>query len=65
MTSKPLIEIIAQTMTKTPPMTAAGMAEIKADNLLEKPKIINQMPALMKTLRLATPVIEMMPALVE
>lgn len=65
MTCKPLIAIMPHTMTNIPPITAAGMAEIKAANFPEKPNNINQAPAATKTRRLAIPVIEVTPAFVE
>lgn len=50
---------------KDPPITGAGIAAKKADNLAKKPKTINQLPAAMKTRLEATPVMEITPALVE
>ena len=65
MTWIPLIEMMPQTMANMPPMTAVGIEEIKAANLPEHPKRINHPPTARKTRRLATPVMEIMPALVE
>lgn len=64
-TCNPLIEMIPQMIIKTPPMTEAGIAEIRAANLPEKPNTKNQIPTAINTRRLATPVIEMIPAFVE
>ena len=61
----PLIAMMPQTITNTPPITADGITEIKAANLLEKPNNINQAPAAIKTRRLAIPVMEIIPAFVE
>jgi len=63
-TFRPLSMMVAQMMAKMPPITGAGIADRKAASLLKNPKMINQMPAEMKTFLLATPVIETMPALV-
>ena len=57
--------IMPQTITNTPPMTEEGIADISAANLPENPKTINQIPAAINTRRLAIPVIEITPALVE
>ncbi len=64
-TFKPFNMIVTVIIAKTPPMTGAGIADRKADNLVKKPKIMNQIPADIKTRLLATPVMETMPALVE
>ena len=65
MTFIPLTEMMPQTTTKTPPITGAGMAEIKVESFPDKPNKTNHAPAATKTLRLATPVIEIIPAFVE
>lgn len=57
--------MMPQTTTKTPPITGAGMAEIKVESFPDKPNKTNHAPAATKTLRLATPVIEIIPAFVE
>lgn len=65
MTFNPLSMIVTVMIAKTPPITGAGIAAKKADNLAKKPKTINQLPAAMKTRLEATPVMEITPALVE
>lgn len=65
MTCNPLIEMIPQMIINTPPMTAEGIDEISVANLPDKPKIKNQIPTAINTRRLATPVMEIMPAFVE
>ncbi|MNY80633.1 hypothetical protein D3C86_2217740 [compost metagenome] len=57
--------MIPQTMANTPPITAVGIEDINAANLLEQPKRTNHPPTARKTRRLATPVMEIIPALVE
>src|SRR5699024_6423765 len=57
--------MITTITAKTPPTTADGIAASNADNLPKNPKITNQIPAATNTLRLATSVIETIPALVE
>ncbi|MNV35767.1 hypothetical protein D3C71_1272230 [compost metagenome] len=64
-TCTPLIAMIPQTIAKTPPITADGIEEIRAANLPEQPKRTNHPPTARKTRREATPVMEIMPALVE
>ena len=66
MTFIPLTEMMPQTTTKnTADNCGAGMAEIKVESFPDKPNKTNHAPAATKTLRLATPVIEIIPAFVE
>ncbi|MNV98440.1 hypothetical protein D3C71_1936950 [compost metagenome] len=59
------MEIVMQTTANTPPITGAGMAAISAENLPTKPSTASTTPIATNTMRLATPVIEITPALVE
>ena len=57
--------IVTVMMANTPPITGAGIAARNADNLVKKPRRMNQQPAEIKARLLATPVIEIIPALVD
>ena len=56
---------MAHTTANTPPMTEAGMAMMRADSLPTNESAMSHTEAITNTRRLATPVMEMMPALVE
>ena len=61
----PAMAMVTQTTANMPPITGEGMAAISAENLPRKPRQASTRPAAMKTMRLATPVMEITPALVE
>ena len=61
----PAMAMVIHTTANMPPITDEGMAAIAAENLPKKPSPTSTSPAATNTMRLATPVMEITPALVE
>ena len=64
-TLNPFNKIMIHTTENTPPITAEGIELITAESLPKNDNPINQNEAITNTFLLATPVIEIIPALVE